>query len=146
MVSASIVALRLVRPDVVDAISPCSAAASDVVRTLEPVTLEPRAVSVVNRRLISQSPKARRVSTVAPALTAAAWVAQTPLPAGPAPGSPPAAGPARPDDPAGQLAAITADLQAEVEIRTEVVAVAHAGREMPDDRIFDRPVELGERE
>jgi len=66
------VALRLVRPDRVELISAWRADASELVMTLEAEILEERSVRVANRRLISQSPNARNVSTVALALTAAA--------------------------------------------------------------------------
>ena len=71
------------RPLFVEETSPDSAAASELVRALEPEIFEARAPRVVKRRAISQSPKARRVSIETPALTAAASVAQTPVPAGP---------------------------------------------------------------
>jgi len=58
--------------------------ASELVRNLEPETLELRSLRVVKRRLISQSPKARSASTeLGAVLAAAAWTEQTPLPAGP---------------------------------------------------------------
>src|ERR1035437_1778892 len=85
LVSASIVALRLVRPDRVEPISLCRAAASAEVRTFDVETLVERAVRVVKRRSISQFPNARRAMTVMLVLDAAASVAQTPLPPGPTP-------------------------------------------------------------
>src|SRR5450759_2059909 len=93
LVSESIVALRLVRPVLVEAISLCSAAASEEVSTFEAETLADMASRVAKRRFISQSPKARAVSTVAPVFIAAACVAQTPLPAGPTGGVTAAAAP-----------------------------------------------------
>src|ERR1035437_4726205 len=81
-VSASIVALRVVSPAVVELISAWRAAASLEVIVFEAEILPDRSVRVVKRRLISQSPRARSVSTVALALRAAAWVAQTSWPAG----------------------------------------------------------------
>src|ERR1035437_2468103 len=87
LVSASIVALRLVRPDRVEPISLCRAAASAEVRTFDVETLVERAVRVVKRRSISQFPNARRAMTVMLVLDAAASVAQTPLPPGPVVGA-----------------------------------------------------------
>src|ERR1035437_9256469 len=93
LVSEAMVGLRLVRPVLVEATSLCSAAESEAVSTLEAVILAVRAAMVVKRRPISQSPKARTVSTVAPAFMAAACAEQTLLPDGPVGGVTAAAAP-----------------------------------------------------
>src|ERR1035437_10386526 len=92
-VSASMVALRLVSPALVELITPRSADLSDEVMTLEAVILPERSVRVVRRRLTSQSPKALRPARVTVPVPleaegaaedlAGAYAAQTPLPARP---------------------------------------------------------------
>jgi hypothetical protein len=79
----SIVDFRLVSPELAAPISEDRAAASEEVRPFDEPMAEDSWPSVVRRRVISQSPKARIEATVPPVRADVAWPAQTPEPAGP---------------------------------------------------------------
>jgi len=74
----SIVVWKLARPDDSVVIAAASSARSDVVSADDPSTTEVRSASVLWRRPISQSPKARSVRTVPPVRAASAGAAQAP--------------------------------------------------------------------